>query len=197
MKKIFIACAIVIAGLILIASGCASGSNDEPALLTIGDREIGRIEANYFIFSSAHMMRSLLPHIGWNDYIDDIAVSDYIKTEALNAMRLYYAIHVKAAELSAGLTSEQQQELEDVWNERVSHYGSEEAFRAYLESEGITAELFMYVVESFLLRSNLYELHPGVDFEALTESWRDEVPYRLGAEWEKIDVQELYENYRA
>ena len=158
---------IIVSVCFVIAAGCESvgGEGDGTGLswLTVGDRVIGEIEARYFLYSSAHVMRTHLPYIGWGDVIDGIPVPDYIKNEAVSAMKLYYVTHLKADELSVGLAAEQTAVL-DMWRDSyIDHFGDEDAFMAFLEDEGITDEMFTYFNETTLLRANIKESLFGED----------------------------------
>ena len=201
MKKNFCACAVIFTVIVLVAVGCGRGGNGggsgESVLLTVGERPIGETEAYYFLYSSAHMMRSLFPYIGWTDVIEGVAVNDFIKNEAVGAMRRYYVIHEKAAELSAGLTEMQESELDGLWDDLIRYHGSEEALLAQLEQDGINGELLRYFNETTLLYENLWELYSDTfsetEFSMLIEDWIEEVPYTLSEEFISLDIKELYE----
>ena len=206
MKKSKVLCAIIIiVALTISVAACANNSNgaaDEPVLLTVGERAISEVEAFHFLFSSAHIMRTYLPYIGWNDVIEGIPVVDFIKNEAVSAMRLYYAIHVKADELSAGLTAFQESELDRLWYELIIYYGNEEALFAKLEQDGLNLETYRYFNETTLLLENLRELHSdthsGAEFTSLMDEWREEIPYTLSEKFnniDAIDIRELYERF--
>ena len=150
---------IIVSAFLLLSAGCTADSSGEtdPIWLTIGDRDIARSEAHYFLYSSAHTMRTYLPYIGWEDVIEDIPVTEFVKNEAINAMTLYYLSHIKANELSAALTDEQQSALA-MWRDGyIDYYGSFDVFVDYLDSEGLTYELFSYLNEATLLRMNIID----------------------------------------
>ena len=151
---VFAAIFVIFAGF----TGCdRNGNMDGKALLTVGGRNVGEIEARYFLYASANTMRSYMPYVEWSDVLGDTPVPDYIRNEALNAIKFYHTIHMKAIEYSAGLSDIQRADLEQLRNERVSGYGSEQAFNEYLESTGIDDALYRYFNETNALYENLIE----------------------------------------
>ena len=190
-------CCLLLVALVLFAAGC--GGKSEKILLTIGDRSIYESEAHYFLISSAQVMRTDLPYIGWDDVIDGTPVNEYIKNEAADAMRRHHAVRLKAEELSAWLTEEQQSELDAMWNDRIAYYGNEKKYLEYLKSVGLTGELFRYMVDTMVIYQNVREALSGIsdeEFEKLTNEWMREITYSTSDEWDKIYVKELYESYR-
>ena len=200
---------LILSALTILTAGCGdreTGSSGEPVWLTVGDRNIGETEARYFLFTSANIMRQNLPSIGWDDYIEGVAASEFVRNEAVDAMKLYHAINLKAVELSATLSEQQQTDLENLWQDRINHHGSEEAFFAYLESENVTPELFRYIIETGILYENVWEAVFGdsaiegedafSEFSRLVDEWAGDVPYHLGDEFLNVDIRELYENFR-
>ena len=158
--KLGVLCIIILASIMLAVSGCSESRADrvsDEIWLTVGDRVIYGTEAKHFLVSSARFMTTHLPLVGWNDVIDGMPTTEYIKFEALNSMRIHYAVHMKAQEMSIGLTAQQQEMIENLWDSRVAEFGGEEAFIRHLEAEGSSAELFKYLIETSFLNTNILD----------------------------------------
>lgn len=130
----------------------------EPILLTVGSRSIGETEANFFLRSSASAMSSQLAFIDLGDEVGWASAAELVKNDALNSMRVHYAIHMKAGALDAMLTFAQQAGLDRIWDDRVNYFGGEEEFLEHLALyDGVNYELFRYLNETTVLRTNIWE----------------------------------------
>lgn len=202
---------VILAALLVFSVGCGNNSESnadytpdteiqDTIWLTVGSRVIRETEAKYFIYSSARMMTNHFPFIEWNHVIEGVPVPEFVKIEALNSMRLHYAIYTQAQIRDVMLDDEQISAYNRLIEGYLERLGGEQEFLAYLSEIGLSEALFSYLHKVEVLASNLIadaaasgELN-GSSWNVLMMSWRDEVSYTLGEMWENADVREIYES---
>ena len=128
-----------------------------------------------YIGSTAYTLEKLIPYIslsadnliaqsgaGSFNWANDTGdVSDYVKQDALEIIRLYTALEQKAKELGISLTEEEQKSIDTWHDDAVEALGGEDEYAAYLESSLISEETYIYIYKMNLIYNHLFEYHYG------------------------------------
>ena len=97
--------------------------------------------------------------IDWTE--EDTTISDYVKQDALEILRLYTAIESKARELSIRLTPEEEERLQSWHADAVEALGSEKAYAEYLRENHMTEQVYTRIYAVNLLYNHLYDYFYG------------------------------------
>ncbi len=156
--------------LILLLSGCKKDETPAPSPTP----DIYSQTAAY-IGQKAYTLEKLIPYISLSadnlitqsgadsfDWSNDTGeVSDYVKQDALEIIRLYTALENKADELGITLTEDEEKSIASWHEDAVSALGSEEEYEKYLESTLISEETYIYIYKMNLIYNHLFEYHYG------------------------------------
>ncbi|NLT39563.1 MAG: hypothetical protein GXX89_03755 [Clostridiales bacterium] len=133
----------------------------------------------YFSLSVNNLMSELdIDEPDWNTVFLDTGISDYVKKDALEILRLYAAIEKKAAELKTTLSDEELKKLDSWHKDAVSKLGSEEAYETYLLENRMTEAAYKHIYAVNLLYKHLYDYYYGEEGAAVptqeeTDAWGD------------------------
>jgi len=171
MKKTL--CALLCA-LMLLLWGCGRETEEMPRPLpeeTVQEAEpeaacigttsytVGEISP-YIGLSVDNLMSELgVETIDWTE--EETTISDYVKQDALEIMRLYTAIEQKAEELGISRTREEEQQLESWHQDAVEALGSEEAYEEYLTEHHMTDQVYTRIYAVNLTYNHLYDYFYG------------------------------------
>ncbi len=166
IKRIFSVLCLVL----LLLSGCKKETSPEPS-----KKPDIYTQNAAFIGEKAYTLEKLIPYISLSadnliaqsgaesfDWSTDTGeVSDYVKQDALEIIRLYTALEEKAKELGITLTEEEEKSIASWHDDAVSALGSEEEYAKYLESTLISEETYIYIYKMNLIYNHLFEYHYG------------------------------------
>lgn len=163
-------CSVVLVGAIALTGGMkkgsrtdgllyeASGLHPDGELLLIDRQTVTCEEYLYWLAYDCEYLSTYVPNVDWNAEITDgVTYGDYVKADALEAVKLYSAVRAWAQEAGVTLTEEDRSALESQRLEYVEYYGGEEAYQQQLEAQGITEEGYDRIRETNFLYRRLQE----------------------------------------
>ncbi len=155
-----------------------TSSSDERTAIYINGRALTLEDLKpYFSLSVNNLMSELdIDEPDWNSVFLDTGISDYVKKDALEILRLYEAIEVKSAELKTTLTKEELKKLDSWHDDAVDKLGGEEPYETYLAESRMTEAAYKHIYAVNLLYKHLYDYYYGeggaaVPSQEETDSW--------------------------
>lgn len=122
----------------------ASGIDGEETLLTVDGREVPAWRYLYWLTAVCDQIRAAWNDSGrtldWQQTLSGEPLADYARRKALENTALYATVETLAEENGVTLTEEDQAQLDGEWQEKVTEYGSEEAYLQALERMGLGRE---------------------------------------------------------
>lgn len=122
----------------------ASGIDGEEVLLTVDGREVPAWRYLYWLTTVCDQIRTAWNDAGrtldWQQTLSGEPLADYARRKALENTALYATVETMAEENGVTLTEEDQAQLDGEWQEKVTEYGSEEAYLQALERMGLGRE---------------------------------------------------------
>lgn len=151
----------------------ASGLHPDGELLVVDGETVTCEEYLYWLDYDCQYL-TYLTDIDWSAQVEEngMTYGEYVKADALEAVKLHSVIRHWAKENGVTLTGEDQAELEAQRAEYVAYYGSEEAYQQQLALVGISEAVLTANNETALLYDRLYRqfitsgtsLYPGDAF---------------------------------
>ena len=137
----------------------ASGIRPDAKLLTVGGESVEAEEYLYWLAYGCEYLSSSLYSVDWNAALtDDMTYGDYVKTDALETVKLFTVIRQMARENGVDLTPEDQARLQEQKDGYAAYYGGQEAYRRQIELMGISEEAYDRINSTYLLLDHLTEL---------------------------------------
>lgn len=157
----------------------ASGIADDEVLLTVDGREVPAWRYLYWLTSVCDQIRTAWNESGrtldWQQTLSGEPLADYARRKALENTALYATVETLAEDNGVTLSEEDQVQLDAEWQEKVTEYGSEEAYLEALARMGLGKEEARALSEDACLYRKLLTLAADpasalyVTEEALTE----------------------------
>lgn len=157
----------------------ASGIADDEVLLTVDGREVPAWRYLYWLTSVCDQIRTAWNESGrtldWQQTLSGEPLADYARRKALENTALYATVETLAEDNGVTLSEEDQAQLDAEWQEKVTEYGSEEAYLEALARMGLGKEEARALSEDACLYRKLLTLAADpasalyVTEEALTE----------------------------
>lgn len=116
----------------------------------------------YIALSVDNLIAELgIESIDWTD--GDKTISDYVKKDALEILRLYTAIEKEGERLGFASSAEEKADIESWHRDAVRAVGSELAYQQYLADNHMTDEVYTRIYAVNLLYEDLYAYYYGED----------------------------------
>lgn len=157
----------------------ASGIADDEVLLTVDGRAVPAWRYLYWLTSVCDQIRTAWNESGrtldWQQTLSGEPLADYARRKALENTALYATVETLAEDNGVTLSEEDQAQLDAEWQEKVTEYGSEEAYLEALARMGLGKEEARALSEDACLYRKLLTLAADpasalyVTEEALTE----------------------------
>lgn len=112
--------------------------------------------SNYGMYGSCIDRETMT--VDWSGEYAGIPLMEYALTQAEDTMKYYMSIEELAAELDAGLTTNNLVDMEATFQQAVEEMGGKEAFLSYLQMLGISRDTFDRLSASSYLYINLLDL---------------------------------------
>lgn len=112
--------------------------------------------SNYGMYGSCVNRETMT--VDWTGQYAGIPLMEYALAQAEDTMKYYMSIEELAADLDAGLTTNNLVDMEASFQTAVQEMGGEEAFLSYLQMLGISRETFDRLSASSFLYINLLDL---------------------------------------
>ncbi|MBR2521398.1 MAG: peptidylprolyl isomerase [Oscillospiraceae bacterium] len=152
----------------------------DPVAAYVGGRPVTVSELSTYIALSVDNLLSELnmDSIDWEDSSGDTAISDYVKKDALEILRLYAALESKAGELGISLTKEETESIENWHEDAVDALGGEESYAEYLEKNHMSEATYLRIYSSNLLYNHIYDYYygnkgTGIPTQEEADAWAD------------------------
>ena len=134
----------------------------------------------YIGLSVNNLMSELkIDTMDWSSTYAGTSVSDYVKQDALEILRLYVAITDKADKLGITLTDAELKDVDSWHDDAVKKLGSEEAYEQYLKDNLMSEATYQHIYSVNLLYNHLFDYYYGADGIAKptqeeTDAWGEE-----------------------
>lgn len=106
---------------------------------------------------------------------DGLTVTEAMKADALETVKLYQVVEAKAAELGVTLTEDQQKEMDEQLQQVIDQLGGEEGFQAHLDSMCISRESFISMNQVYFLNQGIKEKLEADGELTVTDADREEI----------------------
>lgn len=131
--------------------------SDDTLLFTVDDRPVYWDELNYWLFNSLQYIgKDPGGNIDWTETYEDQPLSEYIMSEALEAVRLYKTVEAKCEEMSITLSEEDQANIAAIRDSGIAQLGSEEEYLNFLKENKLNEKLIEYIYTVSYLHNNLF-----------------------------------------
>lgn len=140
----------------------ASGIADDEVLLTVDGREVPAWRYLYWLTSVCDQIRTAWNESGrtldWQQTLSGEPLADYARRKALENTALYATVETLAEDNGITLSEEDQAQLDEEWQEKVTEYGGEEAYLEALARMGLGKEEALSLSEDACLYRKLLTL---------------------------------------
>lgn len=144
------------------------------------------IPAERYLFWLASSIQTAQQYIAldteedWAETMDDgLTVTQAMKADALETVKLYQVVEAKAEELGVTLTAQQQEEMDKQLQQVIEQMGGEEEFQAHLDSMCISRESFINMNQVYFLNQGIKEKLEADGALTITQADRDRVTKEL------------------
>ncbi|MBQ4137374.1 MAG: peptidylprolyl isomerase [Clostridia bacterium] len=164
---------------VLALASCAKtnvpgNAADEDTVLTVGGRQIGSVEYNYFF----NIQKDFMDNGDASFWADNAEGIEKLKADTLNSLAQFEAIRLLSAEKDVTVTDEQTAQNEAAVQSMLDQYGEEELTKMLAEQH-LTLDLYKEILHTLALDSNLYDAlaqngELGVDDETVKTKIKEE-----------------------
>ncbi|NLL38567.1 MAG: hypothetical protein GX254_03120 [Clostridiales bacterium] len=134
-----------------------SGLRDDTLVFTVDGRPVYWDELNYWLFSALQYIgKDPGGNIDWTETYEGLPLSEYIMSEALEAVRMYKTVEAKCEELSVVLSEEDKANIASVRDSGIAQLGSEEEYLDFLKENKLNEKLIEYIYSVSYLHNNLF-----------------------------------------
>lgn len=136
-----------------------TGIHPDAKLITVDGEPVTAEEYFYWLAYGCEYLSSYMESSDWNEPLtEDMSYSEYAKTDALQAAKMFAVVRMMARQNGVTLTQEDLDDMKAQRDEYIAYYGDEETYRRQIELIGVSEETFDRINGQYYLLDHLTEL---------------------------------------